>query len=47
MDELKYEANGLKNDFNIDVIEWITTIHGEDMIRCGGDLFALFRMRRP
>ena len=47
MDELKYEANGLKNNFNIDVIEWIATVSGEDRVHCDGYSFALFKMRSP
>ncbi len=44
MSELKYEANGLKNNFNINLEEWIKTADGEDVVYYGGDYFALFKI---
>lgn len=44
MSELKYEAIGLKNDFNINVKEWIATLSGDDMAYYDGYCFALFKI---
>ena len=44
MSELKYEANGLKNNYNINLEEWIKTANGEDIVYRDGDCFALFKM---
>ncbi len=42
MSELKYEANGLKKHFNIEVKRWVKAIDGENTIEDKGDTFALF-----
>ena len=44
MSELKYEANGLKKHFNIEVKEWIKPTDNEEFVEYGGDTFALFKM---
>lgn len=44
MSELKYEANGLKNDFDINLEKWVTTTNGEAMAYSDGYWFALFKI---
>lgn len=42
MSKLEFEANGLKNDFDIEVEKWLTAKNGEGIVEDDGDYFAVF-----
>ena len=45
MSELAYEAEGLKNDFDIDVEKWLKLRAGDEYVtEFNGDYYALFAM---
>ena len=44
MSELKYEANGLKNNYNVKIKRWVMTKDGDETAYYRGDYFALFKM---